>query len=102
MRSRLPSWLKQPTSFQTGEESQEKRRGRGVGVGGLSGDTALIRKTGIPAELQSSCQNIDEWHQIPRKKNKKGKKQKQNKPFFFFEKAKTRESHLASRLIVLY
>lgn len=57
MCRRLPSRLEQPTSFQTGEESQEERRG----WGGRRGEQALIKKTGIPAELQSSRQNTDEW-----------------------------------------
>lgn len=56
----LPGWS--PTSFQTGEELQEKGV-LGAWGGWRRGDAPLIRKTVIPAKMQSSCQNRDGWHQ---------------------------------------
>lgn len=47
------------------QEKNCRKRGfwGGWGWGWRRGDAPLIRKTVIPAKMQSSCQNRDGWHQ---------------------------------------
>lgn len=67
---------------------------RKVGRGG--GDAPLIRKTVIPAKIQSSCQNRDGWHHtLPQPK-------KQQQPKNSLLKSKRQTSSLKSGLYFLY